>query len=97
MEAIYHRLIKKDLRTALDYYQEEGGEQLADRFFHEAEQAVAAVLKHPTRYHFAEKNLRRVSFDSFPYHFLYEVYKNYIRFLVLRHDRRHPSFGLRRK
>lgn len=96
MDVIYHRLINKDLRTALDYYESEGGEKLADRFFGELEAAIARVIERPTRYHLAEKNLRRVPIDSFPYHFLYEIRESFIRFLVLRHDRRHPGYGLRR-
>lgn len=37
------------------------------------------------------------TFCPFPYHFLYEEDQRKIRFLVLRHDKRHPNFGLRRR
>ena len=97
MDVIYHRLIKKDLRTALDYYASEGGESLADRFFDDAERTVAKVVANPKRFHFSEKQLRRAPFASFPYHFLYEERETFVRFLVLRNDRRHPSYGLRRR
>lgn len=40
MEVIYHRLINKDLRIALGWYESEGGLALGDRFFEEAEQTV---------------------------------------------------------
>lgn len=30
---IHHPLVRRDLRGILDYYTEEGGEALADRFF----------------------------------------------------------------
>lgn len=30
---IYHRLIRRDLRSALDYYEAEGAAKLADRCF----------------------------------------------------------------
>jgi len=33
MGVLFHRLIKKDLRTALAYYDAAGGEKLGDRFF----------------------------------------------------------------
>ena len=67
MGVIYHRLINKDLRLALDYYESEGGEKLADRFFDEVETTVANVLEYPTRYHVAEpeRELRRAPFRSF--------------------------------
>ena len=60
MEVIFHRLIQKDLREALDYYETEGGSKLADRFFEEAEAAVSRAVKNPQGYHFQEKDLRRV-------------------------------------
>lgn len=97
MEVIYHRLIRKDLREALDYYEAEGGTKLGDRFFDEAEAIVARVLRNPKGFHFQEKDLRRAQFKVFPYHFLYRDLGFAVRFLVLRHDRRHPSYGLRRR
>lgn len=97
MEIIYHRRIQKDLRSALSFYEDEGGSKLGDRFFEEAERTVGRVIRNPQGFHFAAPNLRRASFESFPYHFLYEEDQHKIRFLVLRHDKRHPNFGLRRR
>ena len=96
MKVIYDRRIQNDLRTALAYYDAEGGPALGDRFFAEAEHAIARVTARPQIFHFAAPGLRRAGLRSFPYHFLYEEKPGSIRFLVLRHDKRHPSFGLRR-
>lgn len=97
MEIIFHRSIQKDIRTALAFYDGEGGTKLGDRFFDEAEASVAKVVRNPKGFHFAAAGLRRTSLSSFPYHFLFEENDRVLRFLVLRHDKRHPSFGLRRK
>ena len=97
MEVIHHRGIQKDLHNALAFYEDEGGRKLADRFFAEAEQIVARVTQNPQAFHFVTPMLRRASFESFPYHFLYEEGHRNVRFLVLNHDKRHPSFGLRRR
>ena len=43
MALIFHRLVQKDLRTVLEYYTEEGGAPLADRFFAEIEALVARI------------------------------------------------------
>ena len=80
MEVIYHRLIQQDLREALDYYEEEGGPELADRFFDEAEVTVARVLNNPQGFHFQEKDLRRAQLRVFPYHFLFRDLGFAIRF-----------------
>lgn len=97
MEVIFHRRIQKDLRAALAFYETEGGSRLADRFFTEAEDAVPRVLHNLQGFHFIEEEKRRVSLESFPYHFLFEENSRRVRFLVLRHDKRHPAFGLSRK
>jgi hypothetical protein len=97
MGAIFHRLFKKDLRIALAYYDAEGGAKLGDRFFDDVQATVAKVMQNPCGFHFVDEGLRRASLESFPYHFIYEERGAVVRFLVLRHDRRHPSFGLRRR
>ncbi|MEI7911379.1 MAG: hypothetical protein WCK77_17230 [Verrucomicrobiota bacterium] len=97
MEIIYHDQIKRDLRAAMAYYDAEGGCRLGDRFFDEVEATVARVGGNPQGCHFAAAGLRRAALDSFPYHFLYEEDGSCVWFLVLRHDRQHPHFGLKRK
>jgi plasmid stabilization system protein ParE len=97
MEVIYHRLVVRDLRVALDYYELEGGTKLADRFFAEVEEAVVKIISQPTGQHFPDGGYRRRALRSFPYHILYDVDSLGIRIGILRHDRRHPSYGLRRK
>ena len=96
MRVIYDRRIQNDLRAAISYYDAEGGPALGDRFFAEAEQAIVRVIARPQAFHFAAPGLRRVALRSFPYHFLYEEKSASLRILVLRHDKRHPNFGLRR-
>ena len=97
MNIIYHELIKRDLRAALTYYDAEGGRRLGDKFFEDVEATASRVNENPRGCHFAADGLRRAALDAFPYHFLYEESVTSVCFLVLRHDKRHPSFGLRRR
>ena len=97
MDVIYHKQIKKDLRTALSYYDAEGGRKLGDRFFGDVEAVAAKVIENPQAFHLATGGLRRAALESFPYHLLYESDEQRVYFLVLRHDRRRPNFGLRRR
>lgn len=96
MEVFYHRLVVRDLRVALNYYELEGGIKLADRFFAEVEEGVAKIISQPTAQHFSDGGYRRRALRSFPYHILYDVDGQGIWIGILRHDRRHPSYGLRR-
>src|SRR6478735_3952299 len=94
---IYHRLVQRDLGSALDYYDAEGAAKLADRFFADVEATILTIEQNPASHHFSDGGLRRASLGSFPYHFLYEVDAETIWIAVLRHERRHPKFGLRRQ
>jgi len=98
MEAVFHPLVQSDLKAALKYYDAEGGSKLGDRFFDDAESTVGRVLENPKRFHSIRGGIRRrASFKSFPYHFIFEERGNVLRFLVIRHDKRHPNYGLRRR
>jgi len=96
-QVIYHRLIQRDIHSALDYYDGEGGRTLGNRFFVDVEAVIKSIEKNPKGHHFSDGGLRRASLKSFPYHVLYDVEGDVIWIAVLRYDRRHPSFGLRRK
>jgi plasmid stabilization system protein ParE len=97
MDVVFHRLFQRDLNAAIRYYDSEGGRDLGDRFFSELEVAVGKVIENPRRFHFAAEDLRRVSLRKFPYHVLFEENPTRLKFLVLRHDRRHPSYGVNRR
>tara|TARA_R110002096_G_scaffold24760_32_gene78088 strand:- start:5818 stop:6123 length:306 start_codon:yes stop_codon:yes gene_type:complete len=99
VKTVFHRLFQRDIKTAIRFYDEEGGEDLGDRFFADVEQAVERITKNPKGTHFVKgrKDLRRAPLRTFPYHIIYEESELRLRFLILRHDRRHPSHGLYRK
>lgn len=97
MRVIFHHRIQSDLRSALAFYDAEGGSKLGDRFFAEVEAVVSGVSGNPRGFHFADEGLRRAGLAAFPYHFLFEEGEDFVHFLVFRHDKRHPGFGLRRR
>ena len=97
MEVTFHKLIPKDLRRAIEYYESEGGRLLGDRFFAAVEQSILRITQRPDGNHYSDGGYRRASLDTFPYHFLYEIDSYGIWIAILRHDKRHPSYGIRRK
>src|SRR5512136_77901 len=97
MGLVFHRLIQRDLRIVLAYYRNEGGLELAQRFYAEFEQLVAEVAANPQRFHPVSDTLRRANFRRFPYHLLYRAGSMDVRVLVLRHHRRDPIYGLERR
>ncbi len=93
-----HRRVPLDINGAELHYLEEGGSKLADRFLSELFEAFDNAAVHPTKAHYdILSRCRRVNLNTFPYHFLYDNYTSYIHIFVVRHNKRHSSFGLRRK
>lgn len=94
---IFQRLVQRDMDEILRHYAEEAGEIVATRFFQTFLKVVDKTLVNPAYHHPVSGVLRRADVPGFPYHFLFRQTASGIRILVLRHDRRHPAFGLRRK
>lgn len=96
MKLTYHPRVQDDLDEAVDYYLGIPAD-LADDFWDEVMNAFDEIAEHPTRHHFHASGLRRKNLEKFPYHILYEILPKRVRIVVIRHDRRNPSFGLRRQ
>ena len=97
MEFSHNRSIPKDLQEAIDYY-DRVSEIKGDQFFEEFLSTVKEISKNPLRFpSFQETGLRKARLQSFHFHVLYRVKPHSFRILVLRHDSRHPNFGILRK
>lgn len=96
MKAVLHPRVHSDLVEAMEFYEREGGSKLAADFFGEAEKAIAAVCKRPQSFPVKIDLYRSASIGSFPFHLLFTIEPSHIFVLVVRHDKRHPDFGLDR-
>ena len=97
MKISYHRLAARDVRQILDHYEAEAGPALADRFFGEFLATLEKALANPSHFPPMDGLVRRANLTGFPYHFLYIKTLWGIKVTVVRHHRRDPSFGRRRK
>ncbi len=96
MEVNYHPLVKRDIAEALRYY--DGiMTRLADEFEAELKTMIQKAAGNPLRYHLAGRGFRRANLPRFPYHVLYEVHSGSLRVMHVRHNKRHPDFGMERK
>lgn len=93
----FNRTVSRDLKDILAFYEEEGGTALADKFFELLMTRIGQIRENPEQFPFFDLGIRRANLERFPYHLLYRVQPEGIRIFVLRHDRRNPSFGKRRK
>jgi toxin ParE1/3/4 len=94
---ILHPNVYSDVEAIMRYYEGVGNRALADDFYAELRQIIVYAAKNPRRGSIVERDIRRMNLHRFPYHFLFRVAGDAMRVLVVRHHRRHPSFGARRR
>ncbi len=94
----FHPAVQADFNHAIAHYEAEGGEHLADRFEAEFRACVLAIKTGPTRFppYHSSSLYRRVRLKNFPYLIVYRETSDVIRVTLLKHERRHPLYGLQR-
>ena len=95
MEVIYHPLVRGDVEEVLSYYRKISP-RLADDFHTELRAIINQAAESPLRFHLADQGFRRANLKRFPYHVLYELRPEALRVMVVRHNKRHPQYGLAR-
>jgi len=96
MEVVYHPLVRGDVEEALYYYWNIST-RLAGEFHAELQSIIAQAADNPLRFHAVGQGFRRVNLKRFPYHLLYEVRREDMRVMLVRHNKRHPQYGLPRE
>jgi plasmid stabilization system protein ParE len=82
----------------MDYYETIAGRDLADEFYSELRFFFQRAAEFPQAYAVRAHDLRRVDLQRFPYHFLFRIVPpDTVRVLVIRHHKREPSLGTRRR
>lgn len=95
MKVDYHSQVQKDLDEAWNYY-EDASVGLGDRFFDEFLAVIATIQRNPHHWPPADKGRRVALFSRFPYKLLYRVEPERVKVLVVRHQKRNPTYGNKR-
>jgi plasmid stabilization system protein ParE len=97
MRLEFHSIARSDVSRIMDYYEDAGGQELADEFYEELWSCINKAVDSPEGYAVRERDIRRVNLERFPFHFLYRIVDDRIRILAVRHHRRRPSLGMHRR
>jgi plasmid stabilization system protein ParE len=97
MRLILHRKVYSDIEEIMDYYGQADVPELAGEFYKELRYFMVEAAERPESFSVRKHDLRRVNLRRFPYHFLFRIVGDKVRLLVVRHNRRHPSLGIRRR
>jgi toxin ParE1/3/4 len=92
----YHPAVAQDVAEALRRY-DAVSQQLGEDFKSELRRFIAVAAARPGRFHLIKPGFRRANLKRFPYHFIYRELSDGIRVTLVRHHRRHPSFGMGRE
>jgi plasmid stabilization system protein ParE len=99
MRLSYHPSVQKDVNEILEYYQQAGGEGLAERFYSELATHLKALSEHPERcpFYLGTPPFRRMRLRRFPHIIVFRILRDRLRITVIKHEKRHPAFGMRRQ
>ena len=95
---VYHVEAQFDVLEIVEYYEREAGVGVADRFTAELESFIERLAENPLAYREFRLGIRRANLHKFPYHVLYRIVEDEtVKITSVKHDRRRPSYGLRRR
>ena len=97
MQLVLHPKVYADIARIMDYYDRAATIELADEFYTEFRRFIQVAVERPESFSIRAGDLRRVNLRRFPYHFLFRIVGDTVRILVVRHHKRHPSFGITRR
>lgn len=96
MRLSFNPLVQKDINSILRRY-DAISTKLGDKFFTELNAAFDIVLRNPQRGHLSDPDVRRFNLTTFPFHFLYRVLSGRVRVTIVKHNKRRPQLGNRRR
>jgi len=97
MHLVFHPKVYSDIDEIMEYYERVATRELADEFYSELRYYLQQAAERPESFAIRERDLRRVNLQRFPYHFLFRIVGDVVRVLVVRHHRRRPTVGVRRR
>jgi len=88
-----HPGAEHDIANALDFYSEQAGRVVAERFLEEFERVAKLLVKHPSLGTPTTRGRRTFPLKVFPYSVVYRKLESSIRILIVRHQHRKPGYA----
>ena len=97
MRIDYHPLVKRDLRQIVEFLDSESIFARA-KFEAEFERSVLKLAAQPTLNspYLGSPIFRRAKVPSFPHLIIYRIVPSGVRITVVKHEKRHPRYGMSR-
>jgi plasmid stabilization system protein ParE len=97
MKLRFHRLVQREVNEAVRWYEEQRA-GLGDDLFAKLTGVLDEIAERPEGHAFwlGSGTIRRAKLKRFPYAVLYEIRPGKVRVLCVRHNKRHPAYGMGR-
>jgi plasmid stabilization system protein ParE len=92
-----HPGAEHDIANALDFYSEQAGLVVAERFLQEFERVAKLLVEHPGLGTPTTRGRRTFPLKVFPYSVVYRNLESSIRILIVRHQHRKPGYAVGRR
>lgn len=97
MRVEYHPALADELREIIDYYNA-CSDRLGNEFLNEFERHILKVSAMPMQWRTVNGDILRALMQRFPYCIYFRVLEDEVlRVTVIKHQRRHPAYGLSRQ
>lgn len=96
MNLEFHPAVQRDISEILRRYDLVSC-SLGNDFFAELLAYAEKAAENPKHFHPYSEDFRRANLKRFPYHFLHREFPAGIRVTIVRHHRRHPGYGIKRR
>jgi len=88
-----HPGAEHDIANALDFYKEQAGLVVAERFLEEFERVAKLLVEYPDLGAPTMRGRRTFPLKVFPYSVVYRNIESSIRILIVRHQHRKPGYA----
>ena len=88
-----HPGAEHDIANSLDFYSEQAGLVVAERFLEEFERIAKLLVEHPSLGTPTTRGRRTFPLKVFPYLVVYRNLENGVRILIVRHQHRKPGYA----
>jgi plasmid stabilization system protein ParE len=92
----YHQAVRQEVNDACAWY-DERKDDLGNEFFQELERVLESIRVNPQSFSLASFGRRKAHLKRFPYTISYRASQDQVRILSVHHDKRHPTYAVRRK
>jgi len=93
MTYLLHPGAERDIANALDFYKEQAGLAVAERFLDEFERVAKLLIEYPDLGTPTTRGRRTFPLKVFPYSVVYRNLESNIRILIVRHQHRKPGYA----